>query len=103
MALYSWLSAPSSDSLSDYFSPVLSNLGLQVCEEACTEQQLYAVEVPVKGGLQYSKRVNVTATWSGSSKKQCQVEVRSSGPMFKSDTRCQKVAQALRIYAPPIL
>ena len=102
MALYSWFSKPSSNSLSDYFSPALADLGLQVCQEACTEQQLYAVEVPVKGDLQYSNRVNVIVTRSGPSKNKFQVEVRSSEPMFKSDTRCQKVAQALRNFAPPI-
>ena len=102
MALYSWLSNPSCDSLLDCFTPVLSDLGLHVCKEACTEKQLYAVEAPIKGGLQCSDRVDVIVTWSGSSKKQCQVEVRSSEPMFKSDTRCQKVAHALRNFAPPI-
>ena len=100
MALYTWLSSPSSYSLSEFFSSALSGLGLKVCEEASSEYQLYAIEAPVKGDLQYSNRVNVIVTWLGPSRKQCQVEVRSSEPMFKSYTRCQKVAQALMSYAP---
>jgi len=50
MALYSWLISPLSESLLDIFSSKLIDLGLRVCEEACSEYQLYAVEVPAKGG-----------------------------------------------------
>ncbi len=97
MALYTWRSASASDSLMDH----LSELGMQICEEACTERQLYAVEASANGEYQYNNRVNVIVSWFGSAKEQCQVEVRSSEPMFKSNTRCEKVAKALRIYAPP--
>lgn len=102
MALYTWLSSPPGECLFDHFGQVLDDLGLQICQEASSEQQIFATEVATAGMLQ-SNKVNVTVSWASSSKRTCQVEVRSSEPMFKRDTRCEKLAEALRSHAPPTL
>ena len=100
MALYSWLTLPAGESLLDTLPEMLGNLGFEVCQEASTDQQIYAIEPAEKGTLQ-SSRVNVTVSWACSSKTKYQIEVRSSEPMFKRNTRCEKLATALRDCLPP--
>ena len=100
MALYTWLCSSSGDSLEDIFSKSLSELGLEISLEVSNEQQIYAVEEYKKGVLQ-STRVNVIIVWVCSARSSCQIEVRSSEPMFKKDTRCEEFANLIKKIAPP--
>ena len=100
MAFHTWISAPQGDSLIDIFSNRLRELGLEICQEASGEKQIYAVESSNIGVVKYSK-VNVLVSWVCSSKSKCQIEVRSSEPMLKKETRCSILANALKEFSPP--
>ncbi len=100
MALYSWTSFSGSDSLFEAFSASLLEVGLEIMEDASNDQQLYAVE-PANKSLNQSSRVNVIVFWACSDKSKYQIEVRSSEPMFKTNTRCENLAKELKNILPP--
>ena len=100
MAFYTWLSLSRGDSLNELFSASLFELGLEISLEASNEQQIYAVEKYKKGVIQ-STRVNVIIGWVCSTKSSYQIEVRSSEPMFKRNTRCEQFANLLKKISPP--
>ncbi len=101
MALYTWISQAPKGSLIDTFASLFRELGLEVSKEASSDQQIYAIEALGQSTYQ-AARVNVIVSWVCSSKSQYQVEVRSSEPMFKKDTRCETFAKALRSASPPV-
>tara|TARA_B100000700_G_C14253805_1_gene493839 strand:+ start:133 stop:396 length:264 start_codon:yes stop_codon:yes gene_type:complete len=83
------------------FSSTLEELGLTILKEVSTSAEIYASELPPRDKFR-SSLVNVTISWASPERKMCQVQVRSSEPMLKRNTRCEQFSIALKKYLPPI-
>lgn len=101
MAVFSWISDLQGRALRDCLQPIVAELDLRIDEEYCSDRQLYAVDRS-DGPVPLHARVKVLATWSCSQGLTCQVEVRSSEPQLRHDTRCEQVARQLRQLLPPL-
>lgn len=95
MALFSWIAHVESDGLLDALSAPLQQLGLVVDGSVSTASQVLAADHP-NCGLPMAKRVTVLASWNCTHSRACQLEVRSSEPQLRRNTRCQQIAERLQ-------
>ena len=95
MALVSWITRVDGDGLLDALADSLQQLGLVVDGSVSTPSQVLAADAP-NCGLPMDQRVTVLASWNCSRSRECQLEVRSSEPQLRRDTRCQQIARQLQ-------
>ena len=101
MAVYHWKTEPNGGCLMQCFSSKLEKLGLLILKEVSTSAEIYAREYPPKNHFR-SSLVEVMIRWDSPERKMCEIQVRSSEPMLKSNTRCEEFTIALKEYIPPI-
>tara|TARA_Y100001968_G_C18922294_1_gene510323 strand:- start:188 stop:502 length:315 start_codon:yes stop_codon:yes gene_type:complete len=99
MAVYSWLSIESSDSLISFCEARFAQIGLDIVYDFSTPKQVYAISAPSKD--RKSPLVKVILSRICKDKSKLHIEVRSSESMLKSFTKCEKFAKLLEEFVPP--
>ena len=95
MALFRWKRRiPTGKSL-DYFLPLVGKLGLEVEHSISTQFQLYASDSPT-AAVEQASRVSVLIIRCSRDSSDVTIEVRSSEPMLRKNTRCESKAKALQ-------
>ncbi len=101
MAIYSWRTSIDKGTLHEAFSSALQTVGLEVCDTALGDKQLFAIENS-KHWHGRTSNVNVLVFRINNQSTHCEIEVRSSEPMLKRNTRCEELAQKLKLLSPPL-
>jgi hypothetical protein len=95
LALFKWLVpiAPSTDLKS--FDPLVVALGLEIDQSISSQYQRYASD-PSTQKVEYSQRVSILITRCNKDSSDVTIEVRSSEPMLRKNTRCELKAKELQ-------
>ncbi|MBM5798762.1 MAG: hypothetical protein FJ060_11510 [Cyanobacteria bacterium K_Offshore_0m_m2_072] len=100
MALIRWLSRLASRDLPGTVGPLLVAQGFVIDAEVTSEVQVFATD-PQHAPIPMDQRVSCLAQWTDRRAGEIQIELRSSEPMLKRDTRCGAAASRLRHLIPP--
>jgi hypothetical protein len=100
MALFRWIVRHERSELLSRAQSAIDSVGLEIDNEFSNAVNILARE---KEGskVNANARATVTISPNGGELDEFQVEVRSSEPMLKKGTRCEHVANVLRVLLVP--
>jgi len=95
LALFKWLLpiAPSTDLKS--FDPLVEALGFEIDQSISSQYQRYASD-PSTQKVEHSSRVSILIMRCNKDSSDITIEVRSSEPMLRKNTRCELKAKELQ-------
>jgi len=99
VALFQWIAASECQDLLRDFIGAVEQLGLEVDPEFSSSISIYAREQE-GARTPTNARVTVIISATNGSKDEFQIEVRSSEPMLKRETRCEQIATELKAIIP---
>lgn len=100
MALFRWIAQAPAPVLGAWVADVVESAGLAVDPAASNAHHLYASDAPGTL-LPPGRRVNVLISWRDHRREAVEVEVRSSEPMLRANTRCAAIAAVIQQQIPP--
>jgi hypothetical protein len=96
MALYQWIASSGRSALLDRIAPIIQRFGLEIDEEFSSGANIYAKDQD-NLGISIKQRVTVLITPNNMERSEFLVEVRSSEPMLSHGTRCEEIANQLKL------
>lgn len=100
MALFHWLlQVPPGTDLAAYVEPAIRQAGLVLDAELSSQVQIVAQD-PIDAGFHHGSRVLLMMNWTNRRTGELVVEVRSSEPMLKHQTRCEQISTVLQRLLP---
>jgi hypothetical protein len=79
----------------EIFTPPIEALGFEVDQHISSQYQLYALD-PATSKVEIDSRVSILITRCNKDSRDITIEVRSSEPMLRKNTRCELKAKALQ-------
>jgi hypothetical protein len=95
VALFKWLLPISPNTDLQSLDAVVESLGFEIDQSISSKYQLYATD-PATSKVEYSSRVSILITRCNKDSRDFTVEVRSSEPMLRKNTRCEQKAKELQ-------
>ena len=99
MALFRWIAEGEHNALEERLSSSINALGLEIDQELSNNTGIYAKDSK-ESRYSAKSRITVAIYPINSSRTEHQIEIRSSELMLSRDTRCEKVALALKSVIP---
>jgi len=96
MALFQWIATAERPALLDRVALSVQGLGLEIDEEFSSGANIYAKDKDNQG-ISIKQRVTVLITPNNIERSEFLVEVRSSEPMLSHGTRCEEIANQLKV------
>ena len=95
MALFKWLIPISPNTELKSFDAVIEALGFEIDQSISSQYQLYATD-PAISKVEIDSRVSILITRCNKDSCDFTIEVRSSEPMLRKNTRCELKAKELQ-------
>jgi hypothetical protein len=95
VALFKWLLPISPNTELKSFDAVIEALGFEIDQSISSQYQLYATD-PAISKVEIDSRVSILITRCNKDSRDFTVEVRSSEPMLRKNTRCEQKAKELQ-------
>ena len=95
VALFKWFLPISPNTDLHPLHLLIERLGFEVDQSISSQYQLYASD-PATSKVEYSSRVSILITRCNKDSCDLTIEVRSSEPMLRTNTRCEQKANALK-------
>ena len=95
MALFKWLIPISPNTELKSFDAVIEALGFEIEQSISSQYQLYATD-PAISKVEIDSRVSILITRCNKESPDFTIEVRSSEPMLRKNTRCELKAKELQ-------
>lgn len=96
MALFKWLLPISSNTELKSFNSIIEELGFDIDQSISSEYQLFAKD-PATSKVEWKSIISIIITRCNKESCYINIEVRSSEPALKTNTRCELKSKELKV------